>query len=789
LNRTEKTRTISFSVRSILVVSAAVGVVLYPGIAGAQEPPAKWTFMVYLDGDNNIESDAITDFLEMAEVGSNEDIDVVVLFDRIDGHDASYGDWTSARLFHVIQGLEPYGNEGVLWPEVNMGDPQTLVDFVAQTVEEYPADHYALVLWNHGGGWRARARQAGQPFKDVCWDDTDLDVLYTREVREALEEVEATVGVTIDLVGFDACLMAMIEVAHELRNQGAVMVASEEAEPVAGWPYDDVLADLLADPLMSPEELGRVIVDRYAQETQWFRSHTLSAIDLGEVEELSNRVDALAGTLIEHWDDDWDAVQSAATDVMIQVEQTVISERHGSDSPGSHGLAIYFPEAESMFDPAYRDTAILFARDTQWEEFVSIFYSAMPRSRVKTARVLTQFFQCQFFEHIDLYDFCHKLVNYTPPAVEYEESLVTNEFIGGGVPQGWRSDDRSWRYSLPFLFPFFGENKTAVWVCSNGFLDFESSDPEFANWSRTLIERKRIALLWMDLVTNDGDIYIHQPTTDSVCIRWDAAEYSDGGSVNVEVVLRRDGTIKFNYGDGNVTLDRTWPPTVGFSDGDGVNVYYSEYDGVPALTGAQTEVWTPLIIPSDSDGDGLADSVETNTGVYVDVNDTGTDPDEPDTDGDGYTDGIEVAQGSDPLDPASRPTRPHPVSDARSGGRGGAGGPSCFIATAAYGTRTGDEVRALIEFRDTYLLTNCAGCALVKTYYRLSPPVARFIEGRPLGKRLVRTALTPALLLARAAVGSPMACAVILVLVIGALLSLTVLSLVHARRQPGTRRS
>jgi hypothetical protein len=125
----------------------------------------------------------------------------------------------------------------------------------------------------------------------------------------------------------------------------------------------------------------------------------------------------------------------------------------------------------------------------------------------------------------------------------------------------------------------------------------------------------------------------------------------------------------------------------------------------------------------DPDSDGL-----TNAQEYVE----GTDPHDADTDNDRYSDGEEVARGSDPTNPDSMPRR------------GGVGGP-CFIATAAYGTPLAHEVDVLRDFRDNYLLTNRLGTACVKTYYRLSPPLARFIASHEPLRTVVRAVLVPVL--------------------------------------------
>jgi hypothetical protein len=86
--------------------------------------------MVYLDGDNNLESAAVNDFLEMSSVGSSSQVDVVAQMDRISGYDTTYDNWTDTRRFHVTTGMTPAAANGTSIGEANMGDPNTLVGFV-----------------------------------------------------------------------------------------------------------------------------------------------------------------------------------------------------------------------------------------------------------------------------------------------------------------------------------------------------------------------------------------------------------------------------------------------------------------------------------------------------------------------------------------------------------------------------------------------------------------------------------------------------------------------------------
>ncbi|RLI82143.1 hypothetical protein DRP04_04605, partial [Archaeoglobales archaeon] len=220
---------------------------------------SNWTFMVYLDGDNDLSDYAIADFNEMEQVGSTDQVSIVVLMDL-------YGAGNS-KIYYVTYDDDPNSiNSSVVADlgEVNMGDPQTLINFVNFVVNNYPAEHYALVLWNHGDGWRT-ASIGADPLKGVCWDaESGWDYLNSSELVYALSEISFVAH--IDLIGFDACLMAMVENDYLINlTMPTVRVDSEEVEPASGWDYYSTLTSLTANPSMSAEELAAEIVDNYVE--------------------------------------------------------------------------------------------------------------------------------------------------------------------------------------------------------------------------------------------------------------------------------------------------------------------------------------------------------------------------------------------------------------------------------------------------------------------------------------------------------------------------------------------
>ena len=364
----------------------------------------EWTFMVYLDADNNLQSAGFEDFLEMASVGSTADVNIVVQMDCCLGH-PSYGDWTDCKRFYVTPGLMPTPpNATVSLGELNMGDPNTLVDFVVWTMEQYPANHYVVVLWDHG--W----------VDGVCWDDTDDgDYLTLIELESAFASVLSQTGTRVDIVGFDTCLTGTIEVAYQITDFADVIVFSQFLVPNDGWPYNDILSDLVVCPNMSSSTLASKIVNNYVASYQGGSQgtepyFTLSAFNLTQlaanvapaVSFLADRLEeslkeyghevlyAITGTEGVHeteaegiqigdlYDFAYEVkkqipeanVQAAAQNVMDSILSARIAEGHGPEHIDLQGLYVYLPSCDETYDPHFHSPGLRWLRFTSWNTFL-----------------------------------------------------------------------------------------------------------------------------------------------------------------------------------------------------------------------------------------------------------------------------------------------------------------------------------------------------------------------------------------------------------------------------------
>ncbi|MGE4413619.1 MAG: clostripain-related cysteine peptidase, partial [Candidatus Caldatribacteriota bacterium] len=226
-------------------------------------------------------------------------------------------------------------------------------------------------------------------------------------LEEALTFVQGLLGKKIDILGMDACYMAMVEVAYQIKDCAQIMVASEASIPGDGWQYDCILESLVANPDQSSEQFASEIVNCYYQQYVGSASGvTLSAIDLAGIDLLAGEISDLANQIIndhatpknnyrdarnitQHYNSSLGFEYIDLRDFVIkledytysnqvlqaanQINQTlqssgvIISNTYcGSSVKNSHGLSIYFPYYS--YDNYYNYTN--FSQDTLWDEML-----------------------------------------------------------------------------------------------------------------------------------------------------------------------------------------------------------------------------------------------------------------------------------------------------------------------------------------------------------------------------------------------------------------------------------
>lgn len=234
-----------------------------------------WSVYWYLCG-SDLETNggfATIDLSEMMEVQLPENVNVVIQTGGAAVWQNEYMDPSKLqRWLYNSEGLQLLEEQET----ANMGDAQTLYEFLSFADENYPADKVAVTFWNHGGG-----SVAGAAFDELHGlDSLDLSEMY--QAFDAVWPVDMQ-NPALELVGFDTCLMATVDVASVFQNFARYLVASEEVEPGNGWLYSGWLRQLADNPAMNGEELGIAICDTYYEGCEAVGTQdqtTLSVTDL-----------------------------------------------------------------------------------------------------------------------------------------------------------------------------------------------------------------------------------------------------------------------------------------------------------------------------------------------------------------------------------------------------------------------------------------------------------------------------------------------------------------------------
>lgn len=252
----------------------------------------EWTFLVYLNGDNNLNSYGDKDLKEMMGVGSSDNVNIVVLRD--------FGKKQTSKIFYVKSASTTIEKD--FKKNVDTGDYNTLIDFFKFASEKYPAKKYAVVVWDHGNGWMDLTR--GIEIQGISYDDSSGNHISTAQMGIALEAMkEINGGKKIDILGMDACLMAMVEVIYEVKDSVDYVVSSEETEPGDGWNYVGALNPLVTNFSISPRDYSVVLAKAYITSYP-SKPVTQSAVDVVEfvksVEATRDYVSFIKGTTSEN---------------------------------------------------------------------------------------------------------------------------------------------------------------------------------------------------------------------------------------------------------------------------------------------------------------------------------------------------------------------------------------------------------------------------------------------------------------------------------------------------------
>lgn len=380
--------------------------------------PPEWTIMIYMS-DCDLETWALRDVNELEGIPSGPHLNIIVQLDRWESKspkdDETDGNWTSAKRFLIETDDDPLsiGSQEVQdLGEINSGDPDELVDFALWGKENYPADKYALILWNHGSG-----------IDGICWEQSqeEEDVITVPELGYAIETITDGSDNPLDIIGFDACLMSTIEVAYEIAPFGRYLLSSEITEPTYGWDYG-IIGDLVNDPFLSEVELSERIIDSYIKQTDVLtakRSMSLGLYDLDRVNDVIDDLDSLSNTINSagtteiynmriarkysqpisdgHSSDAVDLrdyienimeltentqVKSDSQALLDSIDKMVIHFEtlqgiSDLETDGLNGLSIFSPDFKEVLDGNEDYDDLKFSQDTSWKETLLSYYDNM----------------------------------------------------------------------------------------------------------------------------------------------------------------------------------------------------------------------------------------------------------------------------------------------------------------------------------------------------------------------------------------------------------------------------
>ncbi len=273
-------------------------------------PPThvSWTLLLYLNGDNNLEEFVLDVPTNVVAAGASPRANVVAL---VDGYTTTT--YSGTMLYDLTRGqvesiTATLSTTLTVPGELNMGDGETLVEFVRWGRSHHPARHTVLAIVDHGGGWApsGEAVLGALPVTDrswlagssgLSWDfSSDYDYLDSREIRQAMALITDDGSDPLDVVFYDVCLMGMVEVAYQIKDYASFFVSSQNVGWAPAGPegrYVRIIQGL--EPNATPRRVAELLVGAYADAIPpQEHPFTISAVDLGSLPGVTTAANDLA---------------------------------------------------------------------------------------------------------------------------------------------------------------------------------------------------------------------------------------------------------------------------------------------------------------------------------------------------------------------------------------------------------------------------------------------------------------------------------------------------------------
>ena len=241
-----------------------------------------WTFMVFYNGDSNLAGEVWTSIRKLEREAPAGEFDVLLQTDTTT---------SGTKRYELAHDGDPAAVDSpVVWegPEVDSGDPATLLDFMLWATDRAPAGHYCLVVWDHGGAYRGSS-----------FDHASEECIDNSELASALGAFSAARR-RLDVIAFDACLMSSVEVARRLQGVAGLLVGSETV--VAGDLFVPEVLSILLDYYPSSRPTAAQVATAIVRGRAELGAHfPYTAIDLSAAATALAALDAMGTELLDEW--------------------------------------------------------------------------------------------------------------------------------------------------------------------------------------------------------------------------------------------------------------------------------------------------------------------------------------------------------------------------------------------------------------------------------------------------------------------------------------------------------